>query len=450
MRKSSIFRAIGLALPLSLSVVAHGSTERVVLHPSPSEALSKRWAWAMDQKGVQDNALGFWVGYNIQKLMGIHSFTGRYSWPRERDETSLNEILFGIKIKDYTPEYSVESSLRETAQAALDDLDGKKKPEKKVLKDVAMLFHYAPYGSHGMRIQSVKISNMCLAVDLNGLPVIWLGRSESEESIRHLIQLFPEGHTHEVKKRLITSIGIHPPSDRAVSFLEKILKENESNDLRKHAAFWLGSQGTDKALSILTRAAEKDPSTEVRKQCVFAMTLFETEESFDALLRAANKNDRVEVRKQAVFWLGQSQKERALKELIAFARSDPSRRVQEQAVFAISQMKSEEAVDTLIDLAAQAPTGEIRKKAVFWLGQEASKKAVKALENVVYEGPELELQEHAVFALSELPGGEGIPYLIEISKNHPRLEVRKKAIFWLGESGDPRAVDVLTEIVRKR
>jgi len=30
----------------------------------------------------------------------------------------------------------------------------------------------------------------------------------------------------------------------------------------------------------------------------------------------------------------------------------------------------------------------------------------------------------------------------------PSAEVRKKAIFWLGENGDPRALDVLIEIIK--
>ena len=38
--------------------------------------------------------------------------------------------------------------------------------------------------------------------------------------------------------------------------------------------------------------------------------------------------------------------------------------------------------------------------------------------------------------------------LIKVAKTHPSAEVRKKAIFWLGETGDPRALEVLIEIIK--
>jgi HEAT repeat protein len=67
---------------------------------------------------------------------------------------------------------------------------------------------------------------------------------------------------------------------------------------------------------------------------------------------------------------------------------------------------------------------------------------------MVYEGGETKIQEQAVFALSQLPGNEGVEALIKVAKTHPNAEVRKKAIFWLGETGDPRALEVLIEIIK--
>jgi HEAT repeat protein len=67
---------------------------------------------------------------------------------------------------------------------------------------------------------------------------------------------------------------------------------------------------------------------------------------------------------------------------------------------------------------------------------------------MAYEGGETKIQEQAIFALSQLPGKEGVDELIKVAKTHPDAELRKKAIFWLGASGDPRALEVLVEIIK--
>ncbi len=62
---------------------------------------------------------------------------------------------------------------------------------------------------------------------------------------------------------------------------------------------------------------------------------------------------------------------------------------------------------------------------------------------------EREVRKSAIFALSQRPRDEGIPALITIARSHRDPALRRDAIFWLAQSNDPRAVDLLEELLRK-
>lgn len=61
-----------------------------------------------------------------------------------------------------------------------------------------------------------------------------------------------------------------------------------------------------------------------------------------------------------------------------------------------------------------------------------------------------EVRTQAVFALSQQPRESAVPRLIDIVQHSNRPVVRAQALFWLGQSGDPRAIDLFEDILRKR
>jgi len=335
--------------------------------------------WALKEASSRGFEKGFWIGYSIRRLMGERSSIGSFDH-RTRSEATLEEVLSGQR-----PEYptlSREESTRQRAKRVLDDLEKEGQPEKKIWKDVAILARYGKVSK--VAPERVDMSNLNLHFDLKGLPLIWLGEADDEESLAWLKTTYRETKLEEVKENILAAVGIHQNPALVVPILASVLESRESDELRKNAAFWMGQQNDRKAYEILMQTAKNDRSPEVK----------------------------------------------------------------EGAVFAISQIELEESVDGLIGLARTADDEEIRKKAVFWLGQKASNKATAALKSMAYEGGDTKIQEQAVFALSQLPGNEGVEALIKVVKTHPSAEVRKKAIFWLGETGDPRALEVLIEIIK--
>lgn len=91
-----------------------------------------------------------------------------------------------------------------------------------------------------------------------------------------------------------------------------------------------------------------------------------------------------------------------------------------------------------------------RQSATFWLGHLAEEPATRGLTELVGDAAvDREVRESAIFALSQRRS-EGVPALINVVRTSRDPELRKKALFWLAQTRDPRALDLIEELLRKR
>ena len=121
------------------------------------------------------------------------------------------------------------------------------------------------------------------------------------------------------------------------------------------------------------------------------------------------------------------------------------------AIFPLTLLDSVEVWRDLMRLARdESRPRETRRQAVFWLGQLAEEPATAGLDELVGEAAlDREVREQAIFALSQRPKDEGIPALIKVVRTSKDRELRKKALFWLGQSGDPRALQLIEDLLAK-
>lgn len=361
---------------------------KVTHAPHSLASLDARWVWAIKTSNELKGKTDFYVGYSIQRLMGEHSHIG--SWSDEHSsKKTLYEIVYG-KEPPTSKSSLWKKSVSELARMVLEDTKKHKKPEKKILKEVAVLFRFNSQKKSMADIQDIKVSNLDMWVEFDNCPLFWLGKADNKESINLLEQIYNKTiktASTRVKERIVMAVGIHDDSTAlpAIGFLEKVLRSKEPDKVREQAAFWLGQQQHVKAVNILSDTAVNDSSRNVRKKAVFGLYLINLDEADDALIQLAKHG-----------------KER-----------------------------------------------EVRKKAIFWLGQKAVKRTAEVLTDVVNDDKDVEIQKAAVFALSQLSHKEGVPQLIKIAKTHKSLTIRKKAIFWLSQSEDPRALDTIIEIVER-
>jgi HEAT repeat protein len=250
----------------------------------------------------------------------------------------------------------------------------------------------------------------------------------------------------EAQRRAIHAIS-ELPEERGIPLLRDIAESHPNTELREEAIFWLGQVGDGSTADLLASFARNDVSEEVQKKAIFALSELEDELGVPHLRDLAKSNLPDEIREEVVFWLGQVGGASVADELEAFARNDESREVQKKAIFALSEIDDASGTQRLINLAKSHPNSDMQAEAVFWLGQRGGGEIADILADFARNGASQEIQKKAVFALSEIDGDEGVPHLINLARTHPNADVRSEAIFWLGETGDPRAADVLMEIV---
>jgi HEAT repeat protein len=201
----------------------------------------------------------------------------------------------------------------------------------------------------------------------------------------------------------------------------------------------------EKLVAEFSRSADD----EVAQHAISAIALHGDASADAALDRLVAKNNPEEVRQHAAFWLGNMRGHHGLETLRNLIRGNESEDLLEHVVFAISQSKDPEAQPELIRLARSDARSEVRGKALFWLAQRAGKKVSSVITDAVERDPDTDVKKKAVFALTQIPHDEGVPLLIQVAKTNRNPVVRKEAIFWLGQSGDSRALDYIESILTK-
>jgi HEAT repeats len=126
------------------------------------------------------------------------------------------------------------------------------------------------------------------------------------------------------------------------------------------------------------------------------------------------------------------------------------RRLGNGALAAIAFHAERRAGALLVDRARRGASRESRREALFWLAQRNEPGAAEILLEAATSDTDSQVREHAVFAISQLPDDTGTLLLLEMARDRElSAEVRKQALFWLAQSDDPRALDLLTAILRK-
>lgn len=390
MRRIATILVIMAALAAGAGLAAaaeHGSNRppSAVVRPDATGAAAGRpalegnIAWALGQAPKTAVGRAFWVGYSIDRLQGEHSQIGSFRSGSAGRDLTVAEILAGKTAPEAAA--SAGEVVRKAAREALEEIESRGEPEKKVVKELGFFLKYEP-GKTPV-LMKARPGNLELAFDFEGLTLFWLGKVPEDMSLALVERLYGSARNDDIREDLITVAGCHGTPALVVPFLAAILGGDASDELRKNAAFWIGQQNDAKGLELLGKTARQDRSEEVREGAVFAISQIELPAAVDEIIALARSAEKRDVRKQAVFWLGQMASEKSGRALEEFARKDADTEIQEQAVFALSQLPDDQGVDALIKLAKTHPDPRIRKKAVFWLGECNDPRALETLIGIV-------------------------------------------------------------------
>jgi TolA-binding protein len=235
-----------------------------------------------------------------------------------------------------------------------------------------------------------------------------------------------------------------------------VVRNDPDPEVKKRAVFWLGQVNSDRAATALeSLLSSTSTNEELREQAVFAL-MQQPGDRGSAAVRAVAVSDAapVSLREKAVFWLGQKQSsENAtfLRELFArLATSNASGNddVAQKVLFSLSQMHGVGNERWLMQIAADPKYSVgVRKQAIFSAGQAGVSTAdLVGLYDRISDRP---IKEQLIWVMSSKNETAATDKLIDIAKRDPDVEMRKKAIFWLGQSQDPRAKQLLLDIINR-
>jgi HEAT repeat protein len=233
--------------------------------------------------------------------------------------------------------------------------------------------------------------------------------------------------------------------------LAGIAREHPRQDVRRQAVEALGSAvPVEAAFEALEDIVWRHPDYEVQMEAAETLGELDLAAAAQLLGEIVDRHPRIEVQMEAVEALGDNHAhETAIGALRRLIENHPSGELRRHAVERLGQFEDPEVTAALLEYARAHRDVEVRREAVETLGErEAGSAAVDLLAALVRDDPDPELREEALEALSELPDGAGVPALIETARSHPDRKVRVRAIELLGESEDPRALEVLRNLIR--
>jgi hypothetical protein len=363
----------------------------ILHHPRPSEHLEARWNWAVTNGTKLGLKNGFWIGYSIKKQMGESTYyidtgkgicTVRSSYPFNsymRGKT-LREILYGKRAE---PELSNMEQIKQIAKQTLEELKNPRRTQRKVWKDVALLFLFGPHSPETPK--NIKLCDLFVPFDPENIPIFWLDNADHTQSFLLLRRMYGNTKEESQKKRFLSAIGIHSNSDRVVPFLEKVLKSRETDAVRGRAAIELGEHETKHALELLVQTAKSDNSLYVRKKAVSGLEDMGQEAAVDALIELARRADNMVIRRRAISALGDIASKKVTAALEECVYNDDYTEVQKQAVYAFEDLPNGEGIPYLIKIAKNHPKVKIRKSAIYCLGDSGDSRARDALIEIIRE-----------------------------------------------------------------
>jgi len=228
-----------------------------------------------------------------------------------------------------------------------------------------------------------------------------------------------------------------------------VARDDPDDDVRQQAVFWLSQVGSDKAVTALDSILRTSSDPELREKAVFALSQIRSPRAGQILRDLAAREDAPEeTREKAVFWLGQrhgTDNAAFLRDL--YPRVTPAD-LKEKIIFSLSQMRSVENTRWLMDLAVNSREDvELRKKALFWAGQSGAD--IGDLVQLYDRTSDHDMKDQLIFVYSQRHEPQALDKIIDIARHETDRELRKKAVFWLGQSRDPRAAQVLLEIINQ-
>lgn len=278
------------------------------------------------------------------------------------------------------------------------------------------------------------------------IAALGLGQVEGREVVQPLIDALRDG---EVGVRANAAWALGRIEDgRALRPITGLFGDR-SEVVRRAAVYAAGHfDDSTSSISALTRVLRDDESSEVRRAAAWALGQLEARESVDALTGVLGRERDARVREMVVWALGQIEDKRATSSLVNAMRNDSDDRVREVATWAIGQIEDRGAADALGEVASGDKSERVRGTAAWALGQMEGGSGDKApaglLRALRDESDDVRLK--AAWALGQIGDAGAISAIREALKQEKNQRVSRAMIRALIKSGEENEA-ALTELL---
>jgi len=125
------------------------------------------------------------------------------------------------------------------------------------------------YRTKGTKPERIEVYNLDRQRDYEGMPVFWLGKVPTSESLDYLRKLLPQINENKAGENLTHAIALHNDSQTG-AILGDLLQNAALEGVRRESAFWLGRiPGHLQTLAGIV--SKEQESLSVRKQAVMAI-----------------------------------------------------------------------------------------------------------------------------------------------------------------------------------
>ncbi|MBY0491069.1 MAG: HEAT repeat domain-containing protein [Gemmatimonadaceae bacterium] len=276
--------------------------------------------------------------------------------------------------------------------------------------------------------------------------VFWLANVQTDEAVDMLIDLAKRGDDLELRKRAVYSLS-RAKSPKAQETLRQIvLDENQPEELRGDALTWVTSRGNGldaaQAFAYLKEVYAKGGTMNFRQRVLSQISVARSDESRTFFVSVAlNEREPMDLRRTAVSYLGASGRWSVRGGQFGMTYAASPAMASNLAVVGSSGSGVSGTVNVV---AGQAPAPRAATES-----EKASQSAAATALTTVYEKvSDLDLKRQALSSLATI-GEPGIDKLLDVAKNEKNTELRRSAVSYLSRTKDPRALQLLQDIINK-
>ena len=260
--------------------------------------------------------------------------------------------------------------------------------------------------------------------------------------------------TLELRRRALYVAGRQTDADAASVILD-VAKNDPDRDLRSEAMRWLPRVAGDNAVPQLEELLKTSTDEQTQRSAVYALSSIDTERARRAVRTLIERNDASEnVRYEAIAGFSREREGRSISaEEMNYLRGLygklESPKLRQAVLTSVSRVETPENATFLMNIAkTENENVSIRATAIQRVCRMSNVSAADIAK--LYDVADARsLREQVLYCLSQRKEPEAIDKLIEVAKKDTDPNIRRTAVSLLARSNNPRAIQLLKELIDK-